>query len=195
LINPQLQINSIVFVIKKSTNRCKLPFSVQNPPKKTQNHQNRGKIGSRRLAGVHHRQTIHQNPKNCVDQLASHGGKTCTARQFLIGNPENTQKLHESPDGFEGPPSDFWKISRNMKSYNFITVQALNKSIIIQEIITLIKPQSPAPLTWFPCLSLGIFQALVHHKKSSPCLLPSLLPIFCTYPPTHSQIPISSAID
>jgi len=39
-------------------------------------------------AAVHHRQVVHRNPET----------------QFLE---------QESPNGFEGPPSGFWKIPRN----------------------------------------------------------------------------------
>jgi len=35
---------------------------------------------------------------------------TSSCRQTIpLRNPEFTQQRHELPDGFEGPPGDFWK--------------------------------------------------------------------------------------
>jgi len=52
-------------------------------------------------------------PETRGNRQPSLGGQGHTARRFLFRNLETKHKQHESPGGFEYPPGDFWKISRN----------------------------------------------------------------------------------
>jgi len=61
------------------------------------------------LAGVHHRQALHQETLwLCV------AWQSRLYRQAVpLQEPKNNTKQHESPDSFECPPGGLWKISRN----------------------------------------------------------------------------------
>jgi len=53
-------------------------------------------------------QAVHQKPINWVGAHVSPGGQACTARQFLIWNPENKQNCMCRLVAHSKPPGYFW---------------------------------------------------------------------------------------
>jgi len=92
-------------------------------------------IDSRRLAGNHHRQAVHQKPRNWVGAQVLPGDQARTARRFLIWNPENKQNCMCRLTAHSKPPGDFWNFPEIQNSRYLATrnnVHSFHTSIINQ---------------------------------------------------------------
>jgi len=85
-----------------------------------------------------------------------------------VPTPCRNPKLHscwqESLGDFEGPSGGFWKIFKNTKFHRINTASTFKSSYITRKTTTQFNSRSLAPLTWFPCLNLGISTPLLDEQ-------------------------------
>jgi len=70
---------------------------------------------SRRLAGIHHRQAVHQETQKLGCRLVSPGGTRLHRQAIPQRNPENTKTGIRRLKAMSNPPGSFWKFLETRK--------------------------------------------------------------------------------